>query len=333
MKRRDFVSLVGVAAVWPFAVRAQLPAGKVHRVAVWTTLPPVSDIAGLGSADPAFKAFVQAMRDLGYVEGRNLVLERWEQQTRVGRYGEIAADLVRRKLDIVVTIDNATARAMKGATAIVPIIMAGSTDPVQAGIVASLARPGGNITGFTSDTVPEFEAKRLQMLKEALPDATRIAYLGLKNDWESREGASIRAAAPLMGVSMALAEQTPSNYSDAFALIVRDRPHALFIATNPMNFANRQVIADFATEQRLPGMYPYRQFVEAGGLMSYGINLPDLFRRAAGHVDKILKGAKPADIPVEQPTRFELVINGKTARALGLSIPPTLIGFADEVIE
>lgn len=333
MNRRNFLSLVGVAAVWPLVVHAQQPAVKIHRVAVFTAMPPVSDIAGLGLVDQAFKAFVQAMRDLGYVENRNLVLERWTQQTRAGRYGEIAADLVRRQFDVVVTIDNTTARAMMSATTMMPIIMASSAQPVQAGIVASLARPGGNVTGFTSDTGPEFEAKRLQLLKEALPQATRVAYLGLKSDWESLEGKSIRTAAPQLGVSLALAEQTSSTYFDAFAVIARDRPDALFVAANPMNFANRQVIADFAAQQRLPGMYPYRQYVEAGGLMSYGTSLADLFRRAAGHVDKVLKGVKPANMPVEQPTKFELVINGKTARALGLTIPPTSIGLADEVIE
>ena len=338
MKRREFIALLGGAAAWPVAVplsAAAQSSEKISRVAVFTTMPPVSDIAGLGPITPAFRAFVQAMRDLGYVEGRNLVLERWPQQARVERYGEIAADLVRRKIDMIVTIDNAMAHEMKRVTNAVPIVMASSSDPVQAGIVTSLARPGGNITGFTSDTGPEFEAKRLQLLKEALPEVTLVAYLALKSDWESLEGKHIRAAAPKLSVALVHAEPTlgGSTYLDVFASIVRDRPHALFVATNPMNYANRQIIADFATEHRLPGMYPYREFVEAGGLMSYGASLPDLYRRAAGHVDKILKGAKPADLPVEQPTKFEMVINARTAKALALTIPPLLLAQADEVIE
>jgi putative ABC transport system substrate-binding protein len=336
MRRREFITLLGGAAAeslaGPPSATAQ-SAETISRVAVFTTLPPVSDIAGLGPISPAFRAFVQAMRDLGYVEGRNLVLERWPQQARVERYGEIAADLVRRKIDMIVTIDNAMVQEMKRMTNAVPIVMASSSDPVQAGIVASLARPGGYITGFTSDAGPEFEAKRLQLLKDALPEATLVAYLALKSDWESLEGRSIRAAAPMLGVTLVHAEPSPSNYDNAFALITRDRPHALVVATNPMNYANRQIIADFAAERRLPDMYPHREAVEAGGLMSYGASLSDLYRRAAGHVDKILKGAKPGDLPIEQPTKFELVLNLKAAKALGLTFPQALLGFADEVIE
>ena len=237
------------------------------------------------------------------------------------------------KIDVIVTVGNAMVLEMKSVTNAVPIVMATSSDPVQAGIVASLARPGGNITGFTSDTGPEFEVKRLQLLKEVLPEATRVAYLGLKSDWESREGRSIRAAASMLGVTLVHAEQSTSNYFDAFDLITRERPHALFVATNPMNYVNRQTIAEFAVEQQMPGVYPLREFVDAGGLMSYGVNLVDLFSRAAGYVDKILKGAKPADLPVQQPTKFELVINLKTAKALGLTIPPSILARADEVIE
>lgn len=334
MRRREFFTLLGGAAAgWPLAARAQQPAGKVYRVAIFTTTPPVSNITGLVEVTPAFRAFVLAMRDLGYVEGRNLFIERWEQQTSVERYGEIASDLVRRKFDLVVTIDNAMAQALKRVTSELPIVMASSSDPVQAGIVASLARPGGNITGFTNDAGTEFEAKRLQLLKQALPEATLVAYLGQKQGWESPEGKSIRAAAPILGMTLVHAEPTFATYFDAFASIIRARANALFVATNPTNYANRQIIVDFAAEHRLPGMYPYREFVEAGGLMSYGTSLPDLYRRAAGHVDKILKGTKPADLAIQQPTKFELVLNMKTAKALGLTIPLLLLAQADEVIE
>ncbi len=333
MNRREFIALVGGAVIARSPVAAAQPSEKIYRVAVFATMTPASDVAGLDPINPPFRAFARTMRDLGYVEGQNLVLERWSQQTYVGRYSVIAADLVRRRIDMIVTVGNAMVLEMKSVTNAVPIVMATSSDPVQAGIVASLARPGGNITGFTSDTGPEFEVKRLQLLKEALPEATRVAYLGLKSDWESLEGRSIRAAASMLGVTLVHAEQSTTNYFAAFDLITRERPHALFVATNPMNYANRQTIAEFAIEQQMPGEYPLREFVEAGGLMSYGVNLGDLFRRAAGYVDKILKGAKPADLPVQQPTKFEMVINLKTAKALGLTVPPALLARADEVIE
>jgi putative ABC transport system substrate-binding protein len=296
-------------------------------------MTPASDVAGPDPINAPFRAFARTMRDLGYVEGRNLILERWAQQSSIGRYSVIAADLVRRKIDMIVTVGNVMVLEMKTVTNAVPIVMATSSDPVQAGIVASLARPGGSITGFTSDTGPEFEVKRLQLLKEALPKAARVAYLGLKSDWESLERRSIRAAGSTLNVTLVHAEQSTTNYFAAFDSITRERPHALFVAANPMNYANRQTIAAFATEQKIPGVYPFREIVEAGGLMSYGVNLDDLFSRAAGYVDKILKGAKPADLPVQQPTKFELVINLKTAKALGLTVPPTLLARADEVIE
>src|SRR5262245_9080906 len=332
MKRREFIALVGGAMIARPPVAAAQSSGKVYRVAIFATGLLVSDIAGLDPINPPYRAFVRTMRELGYVEGQNLVVERWAQQAYVWRYSVIAADLVRGKFDMIVTVGNVMVLEMKSVTTAVPIVMATSSDPVQAGIVASLARPGGNITGFTSDTGPEFEVKRLQLLKEALPDATRVAYLGLKSDWESLEGRSIRAAASMLGVTLVHAEQT-THYFDAFALITRERPHALFVATNPMNYVNRQTIAEFAVEQQMPGLYPLREFVEAGALISYGVNLGDLFSRAAGYVDKILKGAKPADLPVQQPTKFEMVINLKTAKALGLTIPQSILLRADEVIE
>ena len=331
MKRREFIALVGGAVIARSPVAAAQSSGKVYRVAVFATRRLASNIAGLDPINSAFRAFARTMRDLGYVEGQNLVLERWEALEKAEQYRVIAADLVRRKIDMIVTVGNTMVLEMKSVTNAVPIVMATSSDPVQAGIVASLARPGGNITGFTSDTGPEFEVKRLQLLKEVLPEATRVAYLGLKSDWES-QGRSLRAAASMLGVTLVHAEQT-SHYFDAFAMITRERPHALVVATNLMNYANRQTIAEFAVEQQMPGVYPFREFVAVGALMSYGVNLDDLFSRAAGYVDKILKGAKPADLPVQQPTKFEMVINLKTAKALGLTIPQSILLRADEMIE
>ena len=199
--------------------------------------------------------------------------------------------------------------------------------------MASLARPGGNITGFTGNTGPEFEAKRLQLLREVAPNATRVAYLGLKLDWESPAAIGVRNAAEGLGMTLLHAEHTPSNYDDAFVFIARSNLQGLFVARNPWNFSNRRAITRFAADQRMAAVYPTREFADVAGLISYGPSLFDLYRRAAGHVDKILKGAKPAELPVEQPTKFELVINLKTAKTLGLTIPPTLLVFADEVIE
>jgi putative ABC transport system substrate-binding protein len=293
MRRREFIMILGgAAATLPPPAGAQPPA-RVHRVGLILTTSPLSELTGPDPIHPLVRAFVHGLRDLGYVEGQNLILERRSAEGRFERFAEI----------------------------------------VEAGIVASLARPGGNITGFTVHPGPEFEAKRLQLLKEALPEATRIALLGLKSTWEGPDGKHVRAAARVLGVTLVHAEHTPTDYAEAFALMTRDRPHALFVARHAANYANRQLILDFAADHRLPGIFPWRENVEAGGLMSYGLSTPDVFRRAAGHVDKILKGAKPADLPVEQPTRFELVINLKTAKGLGMTVPPALLASADEVIE
>jgi putative ABC transport system substrate-binding protein len=332
MRRRAFITILGGAAAWPFAARAQ-PAEKVYRVALILTTSPVSEMTGPDPIHPLIRAFKHGLRDLGYVEGRNIALEWRSAEGRFERFGEIMAELLERKVDVIVTVNNEMTQAAQRLTSTVPIVMATGWDPVDAGIVASLARPGSNVTGFNIRTDPNNEAKRLQLLKEALPEATRVAFLGVKSDWEGPEGTSVRDAARLLGVRLIHAEHTPTQYADAFALIIRDQTQALFVARHSSNYANRQVIADFAVEQRIPGIFPFPEIVQAGGLMSYGASLTDLFRRTAGFVDKILKGAKPADLAVQQPTKFELVINIKTAKALNITIPPLLLAQADEVIE
>jgi ABC-type uncharacterized transport system substrate-binding protein len=206
-------------------------------------------------------------------------------------------------------------------------------DKVPQGLVASLALPGGNVTGFLAYTGPEFETKRLQLLKEALPNATSIAYLAMKQVWESPTGKQAEDAARMLGLRLIHVEHAPDSYSGAFALIVRDRPDALLVAYHPVNYANRQLIVEFAAMQRIPAMYPYREAVMSGGLMSYSVSTTDLFRRAAGLVDKILKGTKPADIPVERPTKLEFWINLRTAKVLGLEIPEKLVALADNLVE
>ncbi len=316
----------------PLAAQAQ-QAGKVYRVALILTTTPVSEMAGPEPIHAPFRAFVHRLRELGYVEGRNLVLERRSAEGRFERFGDIIRELVRLRVDVIVTVTNPAAQAAKAVTTTVPIVMASSTDPVGAGLVGSLARPGGNITGLTYSVDAEIEGKRLDLLKEALPRISRVAYLGLKGEWDSAYGESVRAAARALGLTLLLAEHTPNDFTSAFRRIERDRPDALFVGASPPAFQHRKLIVDFATRNRLPSTHSYSEAVELGGLMAYGTNAPDLFRRAADYVDRILKGARPADLPVERPTKFELVINLKTAKALGLTIPPSVLARADEVIQ
>jgi putative ABC transport system substrate-binding protein len=334
VRRRDFIGwLASSVALMPLPARAQLPASKVHRVGWISQAPPVSRMTGPDPIDRAARAFVYTLRELGYVEGRNLILERRSLELRQERSGEIVAELAGLGVDVIVTSGNEMAREAARVAPGVSIVMALSSGPVEAGLVKSLARPGGNVTGLTVNVGPEIEAKRLQMLKEAVPSASRIAFLGDRNDWEEPRGKSVRAAAATLGVSLIHTEHSSTNFADALISITQAQPHALFVARNGLWYANAKLLADFGLERRLPGTYPFRDNVEAGGLMTYVADLPDLYRRAAGYVDKILKGAKPGDLPVEQPTKFELVINLKTAKALGITVPPSLLARADEVIE
>jgi putative ABC transport system substrate-binding protein len=322
------------ALVVSLAAEAQ-PARKVYRVGLIFTTSPVSEMAGPEPVHRLARAFVQGLRALGYVEGQNLILERRSAEGRFERFGDIVVELVRLNADVIVTTGDPMARAAKAVTPTVPIVMAASIDPVGAGIVQSLARPGGNITGLTTLVAPDIEAKRLQLFREMVPGVSRVAYLVSKEDkeWESPHGKSVRTAAQALGVTLVLAEFRPRQYTDAFTLISRARAEALFVSASAAAFADRDLIVDFATRTRLPSTFRFRESVELGGLMSYGNNAADIYRRAAAYVDKILKGTKPADLPVEQPTKFELVINLKTAKTLGLTIPPSMLARADEIIE
>jgi putative ABC transport system substrate-binding protein len=292
-------------------------------------------MAGPQPVSSAVSAFVEGLRSLGYAEGRNLILERRSGVGRSERLGDIVAELIRLKADVVVTTSNTMALQAKAVTTTVPIVMATSWDPVGAGIVQSLAQPGGNVTGLTLVVGPEIEAKRLELLKAMLPRVSRVAYLGSKEnkDWELPIGKNVQAAAQALGVTLVLAEFSPRQYADAFMRISRARAEALYVTSSPTANADRALIVHLATQARLPSIFAFRESVELGGLMSYGVNLADNFRRAASYVDKILKGANPADLPVEQPTKFELVINAKTAKSLGITIPQSLLLRADEVIE
>jgi putative ABC transport system substrate-binding protein len=295
-------------------------------------------IGFLGAATPStttpwIAAFVQRLREFGWVEGRNIVIEyRWAEG-RTKRYAEIAAEFVRIKVDVIVTHSTAPVVAAKQATADIPIVFAAVSDPVGTGLVASLARPGGNVTGLAnqlSDTV----GKKLEVLREVVPDLRRLAIIAnVGNPAAVLEMGEAQAAARKLGLEVTTPEiRRAEDIAPAFDAL-KDRADALYICPDPLMNTNRTRINILAVGARLPTVHGVREYVEAGGLMSYGPNLPDLWRRAAEFIDKILRGAKPADIPVEQPTKFDLIINITTAKALGLEIPPTLLARADEVIE
>lgn len=331
--RRALLRAAGVG-ILPAPCLAQ-PARKVYRVALVANANPVSEMSGPEPAGPSWRALVQGLRTLGYVEGQNLEIVRRSAEGRPERFGQIAAELAGINVDVVVSASDAMTRAAMAASATIPVVMTVGNDPVMLGLVQSLARPGGNVTGLTFQPGPEIDAKRLELLKAAAPDAARIAFLASKEEasWENLAGRAVRAAAPALGVTLLAIEAEQGRYEEPFARIAAMRADALYVARSANAYARRSLIIDLANRRRLPASFDYRDWVEAGGLMSYGANPADNFRRAAGYVDRILRGAKPADLPVEQPTRFELVLNVRTARTIGLSIPPSLRLRADEVIE
>ncbi len=283
------------------------------------------------------EAFRQGLRDLGYVEGRNLVIEYRFAEGKSERLPALAAELVALKVDVIVAVTTPEALAAKKATRTLPIVFVAAADPVTSGLVSSLARPGGNVTGLSS-FFPELVGKRLELLTQAVPGVSRVAvlwhpgFLPERTEKDMLKGAEVTAQA--LGVRLQFLEaRGPADFDRAFSEMTRARAGALTVLGTTMLFNERRRLVDLATKSRLPAVYPWREGVDAGGLMAYGPNIPDLFRRAATYVDKILKGAKPSDLPVEQPTKFELVINLKTAKALGLTIPPSLLGRADEVLQ
>jgi len=300
----------------------------------------IAKIGYLVPATPAaaadnVEALRQGLREFGYVEGKTFVLELRYGEARAERISELARELVSLKVDVIVTATDIAIAAVKQQTSTIPIVMANSTDPVGTGFVASLARPGGNVTG-QSTISPELSGKRLEVLREVVPGLSRVAFLwnpevrGAVLDYKETEDAARSLGLQLQSVEVPRAE----NLDRAFSAITKDRAQALILpAPNPVGFANRGQIASFAQKNRLPSMYGQNEYVDAGGLMSYGPNNADLWRRAATYVDKILKGAKPADLPVERPTKFELIINLKTAKQIGLTIPQSVLYRADKVIK
>jgi putative ABC transport system substrate-binding protein len=284
---------------------------------------------------PASTRFRQGLRELGWVEGQNTVIDYRYAEGRFDRLPGLAAELVRLKVDIIVAAPTPAAAAAKKATGTIPIVMIAVGDPVGLGLIASLARPGGNVTGLSFSVGPEILGKQLELLKETVPKLRRVAILSNPaNPVQPGQIREVNVAARSLGVQLQFLEaRGPNEFDGAFAAMAKERVGALLVLADSMLIAHRTRLADLAARSRLPAAYGTREDVEAGGLMSYGPSLRDLFRRGATFVDKILKGAKPADLPVEQPTKFELVINLKTAKALGLTIPPSLLGRADEIIQ
>jgi putative ABC transport system substrate-binding protein len=280
------------------------------------------------------EAFLGGLRDLGYVDGQNIVIEYRYAEGKNDRLPELTAELVRLKVDVIVAGGDTSVRAAKKATETIPIVTTIVSDPVALGFVASLARPGGNITGFTS-LARELGGKRLELLKEAVPRLSRLAVLANRdNPGYSVQMKEIEVVAEGLRMQVqAFGVQVPNDFDKAFSAMSRDTVHAIIVIQSPAFSNERTRLVDLAVKNRLPVMYPQSEFAEAGGLMSYGPSVPDLFRRAAIYVDKILKGAKPADLPVEQPTKFELVINLKAAKQIGLTIPPNVLARADKVIK
>jgi putative tryptophan/tyrosine transport system substrate-binding protein len=326
MRRREFITLVGGAAAWPHIARAQ-QARRIPRVGF------------LGNSTAALEAnlvvpFREGLRELGYEEGRNIGIEyRWAEG-KYERFPALVAELLAVPVDVIVTAGTPATLAVKKATSTVPLVMIAVGDPVGTGIVPSLARPGGNITGLSS-IAPDLEGKRLELLREVVPGLSHVALLwNPLNLFHAGSLQQARTAAQALGIKLqTLAVRVPEELDGTFAAIVKERPDALLLLADRVFLHNRVRLMEFATKRRIPNVNAYRELVEAGGLMSYGPSYEDMHRRAAIYVDKILKGANPGDLPVEQPTKFTLMINLKSAKALGLELPPTLVARADEVIE
>jgi putative tryptophan/tyrosine transport system substrate-binding protein len=324
MRRRAFISLLGNAAAWPLVARAQ-QAGKLPTIGFLGANPSIES--------SRVAAFVQRLPELGWIVGRNLAIEyRWAEG-RNERYAENAAELVRLKVDVIVTSATPPTVAAKQATAVIPIVFAAVTDPVGVRLVATLSRPGGNVTGLANQ-ISDTAGKKLEFLREIVPDLRRLAIMvNVGNSGSVMDMREAQAAARTLGLMVTTSEiRRAEDIAPTFETL-KGRADAIYLCPDPLMNTNRTRINILAVGARLPTMHAVREYVEAGGLISYGPNLPDHFRRAAEFVDKILRGAKPADLPVEQPTKFELIINLTTAKALGLEVPPTLLARADEVIE
>jgi putative ABC transport system substrate-binding protein len=328
MRRRDFITFLGSAAAgWPLAARAQQKQAPLPRIGVL--------LVGFSPESVAAQHFRRGLRDAGYFEGRNVLLEWRYAQGDYRRVPEFVDEFVRGNVEVMVMDSTVGTDVAKRATSTIPIVMALVLDPVGSGLIKSLSRPGGNVTGLSMMTDVDLNSKRLQLLKETVPQLARVAVMwNPDHPLHGREVNDLKARAPSLSIGLSfVAVRGPEQLAPAFSSVSAAKAQALYVIEDPLFFAQRETFLKLAAAAQLPTLHDLRRFPEEGALMSYGPDLYDLFRRSAGYVDRILKGAKPADLPVEQPTKFELVINLKTAKALGLEVPPTLLALADEVIE
>src|SRR5258705_3413189 len=332
MRRRDFTAGVLLAAALRPALAQQRTTPP--RIAIFHPAIPVALLTETGGGS-AWRAFFAELRRLGYVEGQNLIIERYSAEGHHERYADIAREIVARNPELIVRGTTPVVVAFRAATSEIPIV-AFMLDPLKAGLVTSLARPGGNLTGITLDAGVDIWPKRLELLKEAMPSIAKVTFLGMREGWEGSFGQVLQDAGGRLGISLiSMLPQTgtPSEIERVFAAMAELRPDAVLVSGEGDLYANRRLIAELAGKHRLPTMCPYRDYVDAGGLMAYTVDLAELLRRMAPDVQKILGGVRPGDIPIYQPTKFELMINQKTAKALGLTLPPTLQSRADELLE
>jgi putative ABC transport system substrate-binding protein len=333
IRRRGFVISLGAAAMWPFAVQGQQPVRHVGYLDYGAGALPGGGFAPFHDIYRR-RPFLEGLRELGWIEGQNVTIERRFAAGQADRLPAFAAELVALNVDVMLAAATPAAKAAQSATSRIPIVMADPGDAVELGLVASLARPGANITGVTS-LAPELATKRLEMLKEAFPKTARVAIL-----WNSAIPPAeialkeLRAAAPALGVKLQYVEVSGAfGFAEAFAAITRESADALFVFPDPLTFGNRESIVGFANQNSIPALFGAREFVQVGGLMSYGSDYPAMFRRAGNYVGRILNGMSAADLPIERPAKFDLIINLKTAKALGLEFPPMLTARANDVIE
>jgi putative tryptophan/tyrosine transport system substrate-binding protein len=333
MRRRDFITALGTAAAWPLAVRAQQPA-KIKRIAMIHPAEKVGNMTINGRRP--FRTFFEELSRLGYVEGQNLGVERYSGEGRPERYAELARDVVNTHPDLILAVGARLSLDFKMATTTIPIVTV-IIDPIAMGLVASIARPGGNITGVTIAGGLELIGKRIGLLVEAVPKLSTVGYLVSRRFWEDPRGAAAREAAKQADISLKAAllgsAFNEAEYQRVFRSMEQDRADALMVSDEAEHAPNTATIVELGAKGRIPTVYPFREFVEAGGLMAYSIDQAEIYRRLANLIDKILRGANPGDIPFYQPTKFELSVNLKTAKALGFEMPAMLLGRADEVIE
>ncbi len=325
MKRREFIKLVGGAVVWPLAARAQ--PNRTYRIGILETIPQAPNAAN-------FNALRLGLQQLGYVEGQNLVIDYLSADGHADRFPALARELIRRRVDLIVTRGTPAAQAAKETTKTIPVVMAAIGEPLGVGVVASLAQPGSNITGLSA-FVTELACKRIELMKEMLPSISRVAFMqNMGNPVSAPQWDATQAVSASLGIAIELFDiRSTQEITHAFGMAAEHKINVISVGIDAIIQANAATIIETAAMHKIATCYPSREFVDAGGLLSYGVSYPDLYRRSAGLIDKIFKGANPGDLPVEQPTKLELVINLKTAKALGLTVPASLLSRADEIIE